>query len=345
MISLPPSINQLPETNVFCVPALCPAPAKEVEDFLTKETQKVYHFCLNNKKQITGSLFLTLAFDLSKKKIEILNSSGEKVQVNKIKISSYLVDQRCDSLKWIFELQNACETYTTPQSDDISPSLHNGMEYERIFPETLDVPMRPSETWDTWERSHEYLHYENIIHPKIIDTIGKIYNVNPQRKLNILDLGGGSGRLAEKVLQRNSGKIKKILVADKSLALLKEANIKAQRYPGKMFGMHLDLNEINSLSTSKFFKTTDLIILCGVVAHQVLTKKTAKKVLEECLPVIKENGYIIAISLSPSLLNSEDYEAFGLKVLNKSFTFFLNRGPLQAPYATNDFYVLQKSKT
>jgi 2-polyprenyl-3-methyl-5-hydroxy-6-metoxy-1,4-benzoquinol methylase len=349
MISLLPTVNQLPETNLFCVPPPNSASEKELEDSLTEEIQNIYHFCLNNKEKITGYLFLTFVFDFSKKKIEILDSQGEKAQVHKIKAISYAIDDSVNliSLKWTFELNDRREIYHTPRWTNALPiTLCNGMEYERIFSKGTALPLLRSKDWDNWEQSlPEYVqHYAEIIHPKILDTIGKIYALNPQRKLNILDLGGGSGRLAERILQQDPEKIKRILVTDKSLALLRKAKSRAKNYPEKMFTKYLDLNEQGSLSPSKFFKNTDLIVLCGVAAFEVLTKKTAKKVIKECTSIIKENGYIVVISITPALLNSEEYEALGLKVFNKSFTFYLKRGFSHPPYATNDFYVLQKSK-
>src|ERR1700722_11282260 len=117
MISLPLTVDQGPQTNVFCVPSLDPSPAEEVSTYLTEEIQRIYNFCffcLNNTTQIRrGSLFITLVYDLSKKNIKILDSKGEKAQVNKIKASSYTSDGKCISLKWIFEFKDHNEAYNT----------------------------------------------------------------------------------------------------------------------------------------------------------------------------------------------------------------------------------------
>ena len=94
--------------------------------------------------------------------------------------------------------------------------------------------------------------------------------------------------------------------------------------------------------SSTYRQSADIAILCGVVAHQVLTKETALDIVKNCHSILRENGIIIAASLSAALINSQEYEEMGYDVLNKTISYPMDRGPLMPSWVTTDFYILQR---
>lgn len=334
------------EELVFCLSAA--QSNHPCDSNLIRIVQQIYNKCNLHQTQLQGALLCTYTFDLSKKEIEIINTHGILKPLKKVKVYSFITNQICSSFLWKFEfIDNKIENYITSSNAGVIPiEFFNGLEHERIFPQNPGYEIVKKELWDYWEKSlpHAAKHYATVIYPVIISTINKVHNIHPQKMLDIIDLGGGSGRLAKQILKTLPEKVQKILVIDNSQELLAKASKRAKKYPEKFMTRQIDLNE-DLLSLFALSQKADIITLCGVIAHQVLDKQTATKIISTCLPILRENGYIIAASLSPALLNSAEYKEMGLKVLNKSFTFSLDRGLFQPPYATNDFYILRKQAT
>ena len=314
-------------------------------DFFSSLIHRIHMFCKENPQNIQGNPFCTFSVDLSQKNVTVKTSQGEK-NLNHIRMTSYVIDNKCATIKWELDLQNEThETYITGRTDlGISPSFFNGFEYERIFSPSA-YSLIPTEFWDVWESvmSEEVMHYKTIIYPQIIYTIQKICKLNPLVNLDILDLGGGSGNLAETILEERtlSNLIRKIIVIDSSKKLIEKAQIKAINYPDKLIPKHISIEEVSKqlYNSSEYVQSAHIIILCGVVAHQVLSRKVGLDIVAKCQSILRENGILIVASLSPALINSVEYQEMGYNVLNKSFSFLL---PSCLSVKTNDFYILQK---
>lgn len=329
-----------------------PAIESSKSQTLEQTVSIIYQCCtrLNAGYEIVGDEGHTFVYDLAQRKLSIANNGGEPKLLNRISTTSFNIEGRCTSLKWEFLFEDRNEIFTMARmSLGIPENLVTGNELERIFPDTYPCAKPRKGFWDVWERElpNEVKHYETIIYPQIIDTLQKIYTLNPHQKLDIIDLGGGSGKLADTILKKLPQQVRQVVVIDSSAPLIGLAKKRAKKHSRKLVARCIGVEEISEklYASPQYKQSADVAILCGVVAHQVLNKKAALDIIEKCKSILRENGMIIATSLSAALINSTEYEQMGYHVLNKTFSFTLDRGPRLPSTATNDFYILQKKSS
>lgn len=341
--------TSLPEADqAFFFPPYFPKNEENLKK-LVLSVRTSYLLCLTNKQKLSspiGSLDHDELYDLSKKTIIIKDSSGKEARLTHVKISVYsCVDGKPTSLKVVFTLNGIEESYIIPPhviKRGIQEEFLDGTELERIHSPNLICP-EPEEFWDSWETTKRGAAqvYDGVIHPQIVMGIKTISKEH--RTFSILDLGGGSGKLAALIIKQISN-VRSVLVADQSKPLLAEAEKRNKECQNKLVTKEVNLKNLNDDTLDEIVskEKQDLIILCGVVAHQVLSKETGTQVIKQCLNVLKPKAFIIAASLSPALLNSEEYEKMGLKVHNKTFIFRNVNTQNVERFIIIDFYILQK---
>ncbi len=314
---------------------------------LSASVQELYSFCQTQNHSIVGIQFMTFDRDLSQRNIEVLTSSGDSRRVTRIKTTSFVINQRCASLKWEIEIEGETKTFiTSREAPSLPDHMLNGNEFERSFFDENSFAVVPKEVWDNWETlmSYEIQHYTKVIHPQINETLRKICTLHPHLKMHILDIGGGDGVLGERIIQALPDQVAKVHVLDGSQKLIETAKHRAEALSGKLIAQVSDIQDMIDTPSvlSEYDGHVDIVILCGVVAQQVLNKQTALNLVRKCHSILPENGFLVAASLSPALINSQEYEAIGYEVLNKTITNKIHRNPNLPSYATNDFYTLQK---
>ena len=215
-----------------------------------------------------------------------------------------------------------------------------GNEFERTFPRETFAPV-PEGEWDAWGRgatAEICRHYEEVIHPRIVETIKKIGAMRAGRPLRVVDLGGGAGQLAALVCERLP-QVAKMVLVDRSAALIAQAGARAAKYPGRLVTRRADI-------TAKGFddgldERPDVVVLCGVVATQVMNYERGLHLMQAVRDRLEVGGFAIVPSYSPALLASEEYEAMGFEVHNKTLSL-IEMTQAGNAVKTNDFYVVEK---
>lgn len=215
-----------------------------------------------------------------------------------------------------------------------------GDEFERTFPPAATELVRV-EQWNLWGRgptASVAVHYEEVIHPRVVETIQAIAARRPERPLVVADLGGGSGSLAD-VICDGVPQVRTMLVVDGSPALVEQAQRRAVMHPGRMQVRQADV------TADGFFESLeapDVIVLCGVVAVQVMERETGLRLVRGCHEKLPPGGFALIPSFSPALLASDDYLAMGFQVHNMSLSLW-EKTPGGRRLMTNDYYVLEKT--
>jgi SAM-dependent methyltransferase len=327
----------------FSLPAPSVMTAQD-EKALCEMVERIYQFCRSNPGRVVGRPFVTWLMDLSKRSFEIRASAGAAPR--KLLHWTYTthVDGRREPIGAHFEFRfaNASESYFVAQPVSFK-GLHlyvDGNEFERTFPPDVTEPVAADE-WDRWGRGLSAdicVHYEKVIYPHVIETLRKIAARTPERPLRVVDLGGGSGRLAEMICEQLTA-VGEVLVVDRSGALVEQARPRAARHAGRLAVRRGDV-------TAKGFvdelpSPPDVFILSGVVAQQVMDHDQALALMGECLRVLPPGGFALVPSYSPALLTAREYEAMGFVVHNRTLNV-VEDGRDGRTLRTNDFYILEK---
>ena len=214
----------------------------------------------------------------------------------------------------------------------------SGNEFERIFP-PLGRPV-PRQEWDSWGRGVTAAiekRYVEVIYPKVIDAVRAIGDADPTHPQVVWDLGGGSGGLSEALCARLSS-VARVVLVEQSDALLAGARERASRYSTRFL---VERGDVTSDLGTTLTGTPDIIILCGVVAQQVLDREQGLAVMRMCHAKLRRGGIALIPSYSPALLTSQDYEAMGFRVHNKTLNVIADTGHGRA-LQTHDFYIVEK---
>jgi len=153
-----------------------------------------------------------------------------------------------------------------------------------------------------------------------------------------MDLGGGAGQLSELVCESVPG-VRRVRLFERSAALIEKARARAARHPGLLRTGRADVTaDTFSIDPAE---APDIVILCGVVAQQVMTHEAGLALMRKCHEGLRRGGFALVPSYSPALLSSREYEAMGFAVHNKTLSVIeaTSRG---RSLHTNDFYVLEK---
>jgi len=243
---------------------------------------------------------------------------------------------------FVFHLARGSEAYFVRERVGFT-ALQNyldGNEFERTFTAPLPEPIAPGE-WDRWGHGLTAdigRHYEAVIYPRIVEVLTKIGARHPDRPIDVMDLGGGAGRLSELVCESVPG-VARVRLLDRSAALIEKARPLAARYPGRLLPERADITATTFSIDPE--EAPDVAILCGVVAQQVMAHDEGLAVMRKCHESLPRGGFALVPSYSPALLSSREYEAMGFSVHNKTLSV-IESTPGGRLLQTNDFYILEK---
>lgn len=195
--------------------------------------------------------------------------------------------------------------------------MFNGNALEESSLQKED-PAHPISYWDNWE-SHQFMrsNYPQIIHPAIkqaVDAIALLLQGNTPR---IIDLCGGTGKVAERILQ-----------TQKANYTLLENNPASVEEARKILKDKAGVVETDVLNEPTFFSdekktipieesSVDITIASGALAAKVLPSKAAAlEVLNKIHRYLKSGGYLILSSWSASYINASDLKERGFVVIN-----------------------------
>jgi 2-polyprenyl-3-methyl-5-hydroxy-6-metoxy-1,4-benzoquinol methylase len=324
-----------PETLSFEAPLPLGA---ETEGRLSEMLGKVYQYCVANRSEGTlGRPDVTWELDLRAR------SFTRPEKLDGLAFTPY-VDARKEVVgsHFVFRFPQRTETYFVRERVGFT-AIQNyltGNEFERTFTPPLPEPIAADE-WDRWGQgvtAEICQRYETVIYPRVIDTLGKIAARRPEHPLEVMDLGGGAGQLSELVCAKAPA-VSRVLLVDRSAALVEKARARAARYPGRLTAVCADITDdavVRGVGGSP-----DVIILCGVVAQQVMHHAEGVRLVRTCHERLPAGGFALVPSYSAALLSSREYETMGFTVHNKTLSVIEEtaRGRL---LQTNDFYILEK---
>lgn len=182
------------------------------------------------------------------------------------------------------------------------------------------------EFWDEWMEDYPVgEEYEKIWHPAMAKACLHVLQHIPAAKPQILEICGGYGLLADKILSASP------IPLDYTLLELNQTALgKAQDNLGKR-ALLVQTDVVDDPFPVKE-ESIDLVIGCGALTTCVLTDKNeAMEVLKKIERCLKPGGYLILAGHGNSLLHREDFAR--LTVLNTSL-----------PGHCKEFYLVQKQK-
>ncbi|HSX25602.1 MAG TPA: class I SAM-dependent methyltransferase, partial [Chlamydiales bacterium] len=190
----------------------------------------------------------------------------------------------------------------------ISPFL-NGNRSEIESREWVD---RLDELWDTdWKKiGANGKAYQEQVYP-LLQTYAREFLSSGKKR--VLEVGGGDGELAEKILDKHEENISDYYLLDLSEESCKKAK---DRLPEKA---HVHQRTITANYTDLVQPgSIDLVIGCGALTEGVLLDKfAAKAALEQICKVLKRGGVLLLSGKTRQWLNSKDLEKAGFSVKNK----------------------------
>jgi hypothetical protein len=305
---------------------------------------KVYQYCRANRHEALGRPDVTWNLSLEERAFTVRSSPEAAPE----KLLGLRFTPHVDGTKtvvgsdFVFHLAGGAEAYFVRERVGFT-ALQNyldGNEFERTFTPPLPEPIAQGE-WDRWGHgltAEISGRYETVIYPRVVDTLRTICARQPDRRLQVMDLGGGAGQLSELVCRSLPG-VESVLLVERSAALLEKARPRAARHAGRLLTERADVTEDAFLHDRK--ETPDVIILCGVVAQQVMDHAQGFRLMRKCHDRLPSGGFALVPSYSPALLGSREYEAMGFDVRNKTLSV-IEATPGGRLLQTNDFYILEK---
>lgn len=317
-----------------------------------------YHHCQKFSQPLysTSNRISSYQIDLSKKAVQWRNQTTLTV----IKAVSVAICQDKTSCRedWTFFLsiegQPLSQTFTL-LNEKIIPLKHlplallDGNECEvRRFSRETSSELSDKE-WDNWKVNMESAAdtYRTIIYPIFHRALQSVCPSLEHRRYSIFDIGGGNGELALSlldqcphiesytILERNQESVDLAAQRQKcDCAFFTDARKKLRVIQG-------DATKIDLLETNER-KTVEVIILCGMIAKQVLSEVDSANLLQNCKKLLKDKGFVLIASHTSGYFDSSDYERMGWKVLNKSFQYL--EDPKEAKFRSEPFYVLTLKK-
>jgi hypothetical protein len=325
---------------------LPPLEAMTAEDQAAQSdvVSRVYQHCLARPHEPFGQPYMTWRMDLRRLDYRVKRArEAAPERLERWTFTPHMNEAKAP-VAARFELQFAGRTETCFLGEPVEftgPQAYlTGNEFERTFPPTA-TELVQVEQWNLWGRgptASVAVHYEEVIHPRVVETIQAIAARQPERSLAVADLGGGSGSLADMICD-GVPQVRAMRVVDGSPALVQQAQRRAVMHPGRMEVRQADV------TADGFFETLeapDVIVLCGVVAVQVMERETGLRLVRRCHEKLPPGGFALIPSFSPALLASEDYVAAGFAVHNMTLSLW-EKTPGGRRLMTNDYYVLEKA--
>jgi hypothetical protein len=312
----------------LALPALKALSVEEQAD-LSDMLCRIYQHCIAHPHAPFGRPYMSWKLDLRRHDFRVRRSPEAPFEKLERWAFTPHMNERGDPVaaELAFHFAGRVEGYFLGEWLSFTPpqAYLTGNEFERTFPATLSAPVPPDE-WDLWGRgvtAQVSRHYEEIIHPKVVETIGAIARRQPGRSLFVCD---------------GVAQVRPMLVADRSPALVAQAQRRASMHPGRMLARRADI------LAGDFFEgldTPDVVVLCGVVAQQVMEQGEGRRLVQRCRDELRPGGFALVPSYSPALLTADDYGAMGFEVHNRTLNLW-EEGPDGRTLKTNDFYVLEK---
>jgi phospholipid N-methyltransferase len=196
-------------------------------------------------------------------------------------------------------------------NNDLTELSHllKGNEIESYYPKSL--PVKQKDYWQTFINPNWKTIYESFIRPLFLKILKVIFQKTD--KIKILEIGAGNGLLAQIILDAFNEKIVKYYLWDfiydneKFLDKVKE-NLKEYNCT------NIEYKDISKIDY--FNDKVDVIIGAGILANKVIDYKIAINFLKKAYSFLNDGGYIILISKTMSIVNSNDLKNVGFKVIN-----------------------------
>ncbi len=324
-----------------------PAPlplTPEIAQSLSDMLGKVYQYCRANRHEALGRPDVTWNLSLEERAFTVRSApDATPERLLGLRFTPH-VDGRKDVVgsHFVFQLTGETEAYFVRERVGFT-ALQNyldGREFERTFTPPLPEPIAPEE-WDRWGHGLTAdigRHYAAVIYPRVVETLTKLCALRPGAPLDVMDLGGGAGQLAELVCERVPG-VGRVRLLERSAALVDEARPRAARHPGRLLPQRVDLTaDAFSIAPDE---APDVVLLCGVVAQQVMAHEDGLALMRKCHEGLRRGGFAVVPSYSPALISSREYQAMGFRVHNNTLSV-IEAGSRGRLLQTNDFYILEK---
>lgn len=178
--------------------------------------------------------------------------------------------------------------------------------------------------WKTnWEQNEVKTYYEtsdNFIKDKFVLNILPL--AHKHERLIIMDVGGGKGRLAEKLIT--------LLIEEKTpfKYLLIEPDVSQWEIARQRLAQYVDadievinatVNDFSELEQYREYSQNinGIILSGGPINEKIVRLEDAEKNLQQLLPLLADNGIIIATGLSPVFFTKKDFtNKYNLDVLS-----------------------------
>lgn len=211
-------------------------------------------------------------------------------------------------------------------------------ERENILPKKqrqLAKPF-PLEAWGTdnfqdWEANVRHQNaYKEIYDPMILENLKTFVlpRVKEKKELIIMDIGGGKGRLAEKIIhlvQENNIKLYYVLLEPiaSQVAIAKDRFANLKKLYQDDIVTQIFTSTLDYFSKQECYPlyqgSIDCIISCGGPLNKsVVSQDDAKKNLHIMQSLLAEGGRIIANGLSSLLVTRKDFYQCGLTMFSMS---------------------------
>lgn len=195
---------------------------------------------------------------------------------------------------------------------------------------------KDSNYWNDWNTGNEWELYVQLIHPVLSDFVTTLlknqrWNSSPV----IMDLCGGTGHLANRILRENQ-----ILPIDYILLENNQAEIRLAK---TLLRGSASVVQTDVVNDPIFFKdelknqpiiqeSVDIAIGSGALTVSVLeSKEVAREVLKKIHYCLKRGGHIVLAGFATSFIDSRDLKEFGFEVYNT-----------QMPGQSRELYIARK---
>ena len=184
---------------------------------------------------------------------------------------------------------------------------------------------RKASYWDNWWQEKcmnadvPIDTYQKRIYPTITSAVFNILRKLNQESGNtsptILEIGGGNGLLAEKIVKSDAYPI------NAHYTFLELSAPSLEHAKTLLAGHQVELFQTNLISDDSYGNLpegcVDIAIGSGILTHQVLeSQQDALIVLRKVDRYLKSGGYLVLAGLGKSLLESTDFEKEGFEVIN-----------------------------
>jgi hypothetical protein len=244
---------------------------------------------------------------------------------------TYLLSERAaSSIQALFNSGIATAVSNNAQGV-VAASLVDGHQYEII--QNPDSYQLPAEHWAEWEdrgmargavidpvAQEAVRQYRNVIHPTIWEYVNDLilrYPFVPRSdgRVRILEVGGGTGCLAEMIINSNFRQIEQYLILENNQKEVSEA----KRRLSKCKNPKIAVVEQRDATVGDSFQQTNpnIIIASGLLTHFVLPdRQTALRVLDHLTRIAPPGCYLLIAGHAPSYICSDDLIARGWEVRN-----------------------------